>query len=471
MNIVLLGIIFYILLQLLLGYIVSRTIRTETDYLLAGRSLGYGLATFSIFATWFGAESCIGTAGAAYSEGIAGVTADPFGYGICLFFMGVLFAVPLWKMKLTTIADFFRLRFSPQAERMTAILMVPTSLFWAAAQIRAFGQVLSASSDLSVTLAVTIAAAIVVTYTVFGGLLADAMTDVVQGIVLIAGLVVLLPIVVGDLGGISSALATISPDQLSLRPQGEWTPSHVLRITDAWAIPICGSIIAQELVSRVIASRSPMVARRSSLIASSMYVLIGLIPLGVGLLGRHLVPDLEHPEQILPMVAQRHLSTLLYVVFAGALVSAILSTVDSALLAASGLFSHNVLIPLRPMMSEERKVRIARWGVALSGTLAYVLALFAEGVYDLVKDASSFGSAGIFIVFILGFFTRFGGAKSGVSALVTGAVVWLAGHYLLDLEGSYVLALTSSLVAYVGGALFEKQGTSATAASDAEARS
>ncbi len=149
MNNILLGILAYILLQLLLGVLVSRKIRNETDFLLAGRRLGFVLATFSIFATWFGAESCVGTAGAAYEDGLAGVTADPFGYTICLLLMGLVFAVPLWKMKLTTIADFFRHRYSISAERLTALLMVPTSLLWVAAQIRAFGQVLSAFLNLN----------------------------------------------------------------------------------------------------------------------------------------------------------------------------------------------------------------------------------------------------------------------------------------------------------------------------------
>ncbi len=215
MNVVLFGIIVYILLQLLLGYFVSKSIRTEDDYLLAGRRLGYGLATFSIFATWFGAESCIGTAGAAYSDGLAGVSADPFGYGVCLILMGLLFAIPLWKMNLTTIADFFRLRFSGSAERITAILMVPTSLLWAAAQIRAFGQVLSASSELGVTIAVTIAAVVVIAYTVSGGMLADAITDIVQGSILVLGLAFLFPIVINDLGGISEAFSTIGKEALS----------------------------------------------------------------------------------------------------------------------------------------------------------------------------------------------------------------------------------------------------------------
>lgn len=457
MNHNLLGILGYILFQLLLGVVVARTIRTEDDFLLAGRKLGYALATFSIFATWFGAESCVGTAGAAYAGGLAGVTADPFGYTICLFLMGLMFAIPLWKLKLTTIADFFRHRFSVSTERSTALIMVPTSLLWAAAQIRAFGQVLSASSALNIEIAITIAAVVVIFYTALGGLLADAITDVVQGGVLIFGLVIVFASVIGDLGGIIPAWSLVEPSKLSFIPDGINSKFRtVLTMAEAWAIPICGSIVAQELVSRVIASRSPRIAQRSSLIASCLYLCIGLIPLYIGLVGFSLIPGLSDPEHVLPLVAQQHLSNALYIIFAGALVSAILSTVDSALLAASALVSHNVIYSLQPGMNEKQKLLINRIGVIVMGIVAYVLALHAEGIYRLVKDASSFGSSGIFVVVIFGLFTKFGTHKSALAALISGTVVWFVAHYVIHFQWSYLLSLSIAFLSYLILGFFER---------------
>ncbi|MBI3343968.1 MAG: hypothetical protein HY028_03745 [Gammaproteobacteria bacterium] len=66
MNTVLIGVFVYIFAQLLVGILVSRGIKNEADYLLAGRNFGYGLATLSIFATWFGAETVVGSAGKVY---------------------------------------------------------------------------------------------------------------------------------------------------------------------------------------------------------------------------------------------------------------------------------------------------------------------------------------------------------------------------------------------------------------------
>lgn len=456
MNLVLIGILGYIVLQLVLGMLVSKRVHSEDDFLLAGRKLGYWLATFSIFATWFGAESCVGTAGAVYSHGLAGVTADPFGYTICLLLMGLLFAIPLWKMKLTTIADFFRERYSESVGRLVALLMVPTSLLWAAAQIRAFGQVLTASSEIELTLAISIAALVVILYTSLGGLLADAITDIVQGAVLIIGLLMVLFAIVGKLGGIEAAVAAVEPRKLSFIPHDQEPGAlTLLSIVEAWAIPICGSIVAQEVISRVLASRSPNVAQRSSFMAGWLYLGVGLIPLFIGLIGFTLIPNLSDPEHILPLMAQKYLSTFFYIIFAGALVSAILSTVDSALLAASALISHNLIISIRPGMSESRKLLLNRMGVVFMGVLAYLLALHAEGIYALVKDASSFGSAGIFIVLMFGLFTRFGGIFSAITALIIGSGVWLVAHYFLNFKWGYTLSLSLAGVVYLLSATIE----------------
>ncbi|GIV59869.1 MAG: sodium:solute symporter [Rhodothermaceae bacterium] len=460
MNPVLFGIGLYVLAQLGIGAYVARRIRTEADYLVAGRSLGYGLSIFTIFATWFGAETCIGAAGSIYVDGLAGGTADPFGYGLCILLMGAVFAVPLWRRKLTTLADFFRQRYTAGVERLAVVLMVPTSLLWAAAQVRAFGQVLAAASGLEITLTITLAALVVVAYTVFGGLLADAWTDLVQGIALMTGLVVLFVMVWRDTG--FEALAAVDPARLRLfgGPETPW-----LAVVEGWAIPVCGSVLAAELVARVIAARSPRVARRSAFVAGGLYLAVGLIPVTMGLLGTTLLPGLEHPDQLLPLLAGRYLPVALYTLFAGALVSAILSTVDSALLVASSLVSHNLIVPLRPAFSERGKVLLARGGVVTFGLVAYVMALHADGVYALVEEASAFGSAGLFVVIVTGLFTRIGGAWSALAALVTGVAVWIGGAYVVDAPYPYVTSLAAALLAYLSTAAVEHRLRSVPAVS------
>jgi SSS family transporter len=448
------GIIAYILLQLLIGVYFSRRIVSENDYLLAGRSLGPGMASLSVFATWFGAETCIGAAGSVYENGLSGATIDPFGYTICLVLMGMVFAVQLWRRNLTTLADLFAQRYSARVQNLAVLLIAPTSVMWAAAQIRAFGQVLSAVSGFEVELAIAAAALVVIVYTMYGGLMADVVTDAVQGVALIIGLLLLLFFVLEAGGGFDASMAHIHPERLNLF--GAETGGMIAKI-EQWAIPICGSVLSQELVARVLASRSPEVARRACIQGGLLYLAVGLIPVFIGLLGFQLVPGLEQPEQILPRLAREHLNTFLYIIFAGALISAILSTVDSALLAASALVSHNLIVPAVKTISDQGKVRVARIVVMACGIIAFVLALHADRVYTLVEEASAFGSAGIFIVVVFGLFTRFGGSMSAAVTLLTGMSAWIVGHHVLDLRAPYLLSLATALVSYVLAGYLEKR--------------
>jgi SSS family transporter len=475
MDIVVVGVLVYVIAQLVVGLVVSRRMTSEDDYLLAGRRLGFPMAMMTIFATWFGAETCIGSAGAIYEGGLSGGRADPFGYALCLLIMGLVFAMPLWRRKITTLGDVFRQRYSPKVEKLAVLIIMPTSIIWAAAQIRAFGQVLSVSSGLDARLTITFAAAVVITYTVAGGLFADAVTDFIQGIALVSGLLVLAVAVALKLGAGDGNLAEVlRPERLSIFGTGD--EPFLLRI-ETWAVPILGSVVAQELVSRTLASRTPQTARNATLAASGVYLVVGLIPACIGLVGPAVVPDLDDPEHLLASAARELLPTALYIVFAGALISAILSTVDSALLAAAALASHNLVVPLLPSESERSKVRAARAAVVLFGLIAYTLAFQAGGVYELVEEASAFGSSGVFVVVVFALFTRYGGRFAASGSLITGSVVYIfAAHvapklqihdYVSLLNYPYLLSLAAAFLVYllVGG--FERDSVLESAQEDA----
>lgn len=454
MNAVLAGVLAYVAVQLAVGVLVSRRVATEADYLVAGRRLGYGLGIATTFATWFGAETCIGSAGAVYESGIAGATADPFAYTICLLLMGAVLAGPLRRRNLTTLADLFRERFSPRVEALAVLIIAPSSLLWAAAQIRAFGQVLSVSSSLAVHVTIAISTAVVIAYTVSGGLLADAVTDLVQGVALIIGLVVLLVGITAASGGAGAALARVEPERLRFfftRFGG-----GPLDVAEAWAVPIGGSVVAQELVSRVVAIRTPPMARRCCFAAGGVYLAVGLIPVFVGLAAVRLLPGLHDADQVLPRVARAYLPTGLYILFAGALVSAILSTVDSALLAASGLVVHNLIVARRPDMPERRKLLVNRAGVLAFGLVAWAIAVSSDSVFGLVEQASAFGGAGVLVIVFAGLFTRFGGARAALACLVAGLVVWLAAE-AAHARAPFLLSLAASLLAYAIAAAFERR--------------
>jgi Na+/proline symporter len=282
--------------------------------------------------------------------------------------------------------------------------------------------------------------------------LADAYTDLIQGAVLIGCLLVLGALVVMDSGGPSQALSLLQ--QASQGGEAAQSASW-LEVLDSWAVPVLGSLFAQELASRVVASRSATLAKRATLVAAGVYLCLGLIPVCLGAIARTTLPG-ENPEAVLAALSQRHLGAVGYVVFAGALVSAILSTVDSALLVSGSLVSHNLAPVFRPDLDERARLRLARISVCGLGLVAYLLAHDGESVHNLVMEASAFGSAGICISGSLGLFTRIGGTRSAYGALVGGALAWVLAAYVFSTSAAFIASLAAALLGYAAGA-FQRQ--------------
>jgi len=447
MSSILLILLVYVGLQLALGVWVSRRVSSQQDYLLGGRSLGLVLCSASMFATWFGAETCVGAAGEVYQHGLGAIAADPFGYGVCLVLFGLFIAAELRGRGYTTLADLFGERFSPLVERMVALLLIPGSVLWAAAQIRAFGQVFAAASDgLDPTLGVSLAAGVTLLYTASGGLLADVYTDLLQGIVLIVALLALVVITFCTVGSIDAVLARASA--------AEGEPLGGFATLNDWAVPIAGSLFTQEVISRAVASRTAQIARRGALLAGGAYLILGAVPVLLGLVAREVLPHSVDSEQVLPLLSRHLFGEAGFVLLAGTLVSAILSTVDSALLACGALIMQNLVGTRARRLSERGRLRLTRLCVVGLGGVAYVVALYGSSVHGLVAESSALGSAGLFVAGLLGLYTRVGGARAALLSLSLGAVTYVYAEHVLESDVAYLASLAGAALGYGLGALW-----------------
>ncbi|MEX2642456.1 MAG: sodium:solute symporter family protein [Acetobacterales bacterium] len=446
------AIVAYMLLQLGIGVWASRRVAGETDYLVAGRRLGLSLVSISVFATWFGAETVMGSAAAIADEGLSGGRADPFGYMLCLVAMGLLLAFQMRQRGYVTLADFFRDRYGRSAEVLAVLLLVPASIIWASAQLLAFGQILVVATDIDLDAALLAAAALVIVYTVLGGLLGDVITDVVQGGVLVIGLVVLLVMVFAHAGGVAEGLGRIEASQLRFVAEGE----PFLSRFDAWMIPIVGSLVSQEAISRFLAARDAPTARNACFAAAGIYLVVGMIPVTLALVGTHMDLGIGHRDEFLPELAKTLLPPVLFVIFIGALMSAILSTVDSTVLAASSLITHNLIAPLRPAMGERGRLLAARITVVCAGVAAYLVAAGGDNIFGLVRLASSFGTAGISVAVVFGLWTTLGGRTTELITLVIGALALPFSETVLEADAPYMLSVGAALATYLLLSLFDR---------------
>ncbi len=129
--------------MLYVSIVASRRVRNSADFIVAGRQLPLGLCVFTVFATWFGSGTLIGAAGAAYTGGLRGVLANPFGSALCLLLAGIFYARVLRRLRLLTLPDLFRLRFGRTAEIVSALSIIPAYIGWVGSIFVAFGMVLN----------------------------------------------------------------------------------------------------------------------------------------------------------------------------------------------------------------------------------------------------------------------------------------------------------------------------------------
>lgn len=447
MSTSLLLLLLYLAAQFAICFVVSRKINNEEDFLLAGRSLGVPLITLSLFATWFGAETCIGSSAEVFTNGLSGSRADPFGYSLCLVLSGLLIAPKIWNKKYTTLADVYANRFGPRTERFAVWILSLSSLIWAAAQLRAFGQVVASTTDLSVDLTLFMSFVFVVGYVLYGGLLGDIITDSVQAVVIFFGLSSLFYFIFKENPDLISMIINQPKERLALLGPDE----TLLQRMDRWAIPILGSLVAQEVISRMLAAKNAKVATSSCYYAAIIYIAVGSIPVVLGLVGPQIINfEMKDQEQFIVSLATQYLPTLFLPIFIGALISALLATIDSILISVSGLFAHNYLIPKLEVTDEKKKVLLARFSVIGSAGIAYLLAYNSDSIYSLLEMASSFGTSGILVITIAGLWLKKSSDAVALTTLVIGLFTTPIYEYVFKLESPFIYSILTCCLVYFG---------------------
>ena len=180
----------YLLVTVGIGLYAALRVRTSTDYALAGRSLPLAMVITTTFATWFGSETVLGISARFVNGGLGEVVEDPFGASMCLVLVGLFFAGRLYKMNLLTLGDYYRTRFGSFVEVFCSSVIIISYLGWVAAQITALGLVfhLLGGDAISMEGGMVLGTAIVLFYTIFGGMFSVAWTYFMQMIIIVIGL-------------------------------------------------------------------------------------------------------------------------------------------------------------------------------------------------------------------------------------------------------------------------------------------
>jgi Na+/proline symporter len=314
-----------------------------------------------------------------------------------------------------------------------------SNIFWVAGMLVAFAVVFQVLTGTPPVLGILGGATIVILYTTMGGMLAVAWTDFVQVIVIAFGLVVLLIIVLVDSGGWGNIAPHLPGNTFRLFPLADASGEVWLNYMRAWVIIGVADLSSQTMIGRALAAKSERVAVQSFYFGAAGYIAISMIPVMLGIIGSVTMPDLGNSESVVPALAIEHLHPAFLAIFVGAILAAIMSSCDSALLAVSSITSINLLPLVKQNPSERLKLLVVRWGIPVGGVIAIIIALNAEEVFNTMLDANLLILAAVIAPFILGLWWKKANRAGALAAMGMGIVSWLMTSLVYpDLPGDFI---------------------------------
>ena len=444
-SIIFIGVGFYIVLMIAIGVYASGKTHTVTEFIVAGRGLPVWLCSTTIVATWFGGGTMMGVSGSAYDNGMLGVIADPLGAALALFLIGFFFARLFRRLRILTVADFMAQPYGQVAAMAITATTIFSNVAWVGAMLVAFGLIFETLTGTPLIVGIIGGALVIFVYTAVGGLWAVALTDFLQMVIIVIGLVVLLVVVLLDVGGWSAIGPQLSADTFRLLP-GENTGEQWLNYLRAWTIIGLVDISAQTLMQRAMAAKSERTAQNSFYLGGFGYLVFGMIPVILGIIASVSMPDLADSESVIPSLAIEHLHPVAVAIFVGALLAAIMSSADSALLGCASVIANNVLPLVKPNPSTQLGLIVARTAIPVCGIVAIVVALKIQVVFDLMLDANILGMASIIVPFILGVWWKKANRTGALSAMGAGLSAWLLALFFAPQLPADFIGLGVSLV-------------------------
>ena len=453
----------YLVVSIFIGLVAARRVHSAADYITAGRNLPMPVVMAMVFATWFGAETVLGISATFLEEGFRGLISDPLGASICLILFGLVFALPLYRLKLLTLGDFFRVRYDRRIELVVSLCIVISYLGWVSAQITALGLVFNVLSDdlISMNEGMLIGAAVVLLYTLVGGMWSVAATTFVQMIVIVAGLLVVTSMAGEMAGGIPLVI-----EKAAAEGKFDWLPSLDMVDMLGWIAALLtmalGSIPQQDVFQRVNSSKNEFIAVWATTLGGVAYFFFAAVPLFLAYTASIIDPAMtaakmaEDSQLVLPTLVANYMPFWVQVVFFGALLSVIMSTASGTLLAPSVTFAENVIKGAVPNMTDRQLLFTTRLTVLGFTLLVTSYAIITDAsIHAMVENAYRITLAGAFVPLAAGLFWRRASNLGAALSVSLGLGVWL----MLEATGAELLVepqlvgLVFSLLGMIVGSL------------------
>lgn len=415
--------IFFLVAMFIFGIIISRKVKDTDDYFIGGRKIHPVLIVSTLSASEIGGGAMLAAVGLGYSSGLGALWyVGPFGIGAIAF--ALLFSRKLKeagdKFKYQSMFDWLAGRFgNSDIIRIIGGIAMVAGLFAAmSSQYVAIGTAFESITGINALTGIIIGGICITIYSSLGGLLAVVWTDLFQGIIIIIGMVVVLPILFFHAGGFKGIQSNTPTEYWTFFPSSiEW---HLVTLVTMFAAPF----VRQYYYQRTFAAKTPNQAKNSMLIQGFVLIVATIWSAFMGMSIYTLNPNLSNPEFAMPWALQEAMPLLLGVFMVGAIIAAIMSTADTLLNAASLTFVRDILSPLRKA-TIDNPLKVARISSLSIGALSLIIAVFSTSIIDAIMNAWGILGGGLLVPMLISYYWKWTTKEGVISSMIVGLVTTL----------------------------------------------
>lgn len=428
-------VVVYMIAMLAIGYYSSTKVKSNTDFMVAGRRLGPLLMAGTLAATEIGGGSSLGVV--ANSYGKWGLSSAWYIIAMGIAFLILIPLAPKFrKTEVKTVPKYFRRRYDKFSGGFSAIVMILALIGLTAAQFKASASILEIMLGIKYGTAITIVAIVITIYAVLGGLWSVTLTDFIQVFLILIGMILAIPFAFRLAGGWSTIKSTVPAETFSFT-KGIGGPGQII----GYVIMYLASFsVGQEAVSRYYAARDGKAAVQGSIAAAIINFVFAFIPvlLGIsmlsmqnqGILDPSVVDALQNNSRYaLPALANVAMPAIICGFLFAGIISATMSSADSDLLGAGSMFSNDIYkVFLKKDASSKEVLLVTKICMVLIGVFAYFVARWADNIISLLAFSFTLRAAGTFFPYVMGHYWKKSSSAGSIASILGGSLF----YYLLD---------------------------------------
>jgi SSS family transporter len=422
-------VVIFMAISLAIGLYTYTQVRgSSTRFTVCEKSMPFLVIGTALLAQAVDGNATLGNASLSYMQGIWAGIMIPLGLAVSLFVVGRFLAAPLNRMNLLTLPEFFYHRYDKYTEALVSFLTIVCFTVVIAGNLSAVAWILSVVSGMDYVPALIITTAVIVTYTIAGGLYSAIWTDFFQIHVALIGFIASAAWFISTYGW-SSIVAAIPADKLDFSGLTNTSSGALTNWAGMIALAF-GNAMALDFMERVFAAKSPETAKRACYYAGGLTLVIGACATILGLGAISLVKDVADSRMVLPLFGVNHLPYWMGVmVFVGVL-GASMSTANGAMLVISVVLSRNVFERWSTKKHEDSFMLMLSRVMALpTAAVAAVVAWLRPEPGILLVVAFDIVFAGCVVPLFMGVYWKKANSAGAIAGIATGTISRLIAHF------------------------------------------